>query len=71
MPSAMIRRDRDGRLLFYVAKKDLEEPIVAVERDTPEEWGGEITLGDGERFRVEPVSPPPVFPATLRFKRVD
>ncbi len=71
MPSVMVRRNEDGKLLFYVAKKDLEEVITAVERDTPEEWGGEVTLSDGETFYIDPISPPPTFPTTLRFKRVD
>ena len=71
MPSVMVRRNDAGKLLFYVAKKDLEEVIVAVERDTADEWGGEVTLGDGETFYIEPIRPPPVFPTTLRFKRVD
>ncbi len=70
MPSVMVRRNDEGKLLFYVAKKDLEEVIASVERDTADEWGGEITLSDGERFYIEPISPPPVFPTTLRFKRV-
>ena len=34
----MIRRDSEGVLSAYVPKKDLEEPIVAVEK--PEMWGG-------------------------------
>ncbi len=71
MPSVMVRRSDEGKLLFYVAKKDLEEVITAVEVDTAEEWGGEVTLGDGEKFFIEPISPPPTFPTTLRFKRVE
>jgi nitrogen fixation protein NifT len=67
----MVRRNESGKLLFYVAKKDLEEVIAAVERDTPEEWGGKITLSDGETFFIDPIRPPPVFPTTLRFKRVE
>jgi len=71
MPSVMVRRNDEGKLLFYVAKKDLEEVIVSVEQDSAEAWGGTVTLGDGEEFYIEPISPPPVFPMTLRFKRVD
>ena len=69
MPSVMVRRNDEGKLLFYVAKKDLEEVITKVEVDTAEEWGGEVTLSDGERFYIEPIRPPPAFPTTLRFKR--
>lgn len=71
MPSVMIRKKDSGELLFYVAKKDMEETIAFVETDTPETWGGEVALTDGSRWYVDPISPPPVFPATLRFKRAE
>jgi nitrogen fixation protein NifT len=69
MPSVMIRRNADGKLLFYIAKKDQEEVISSVEVDSDENWGGEVELTDGSKYYIEPVSPPPVFPTTLRFKR--
>ncbi len=71
MPSVMIRRNDSGNLLFYVAKKDMEETIATVEKDTAEEWGGEVELTDGSRWYIDPISPPPAFPTTLRFKRAD
>ena len=71
MPSVMIRRNDSGNLLFYVAKKDMEETIATVEKDTAETWGGEVELTDGSRWYIDPISPPPVFPTTLRFKRAD
>ena len=71
MPSVMIRQNDSGALLFYVAKKDMEETIASVETDTPEAWGGEVLLTDGSRWYLDPVSPRPVFPTTLRFKRAD
>jgi nitrogen fixation protein NifT len=67
----MIRRTAEGVLSFYVAKKDLEASIVSVETDTGEAWGGEVELDDGSRYYIDPVSPPPDFPTTLRFKRAD
>ena len=70
MPNVMIRRNGDGILSFYVAKKDLEATVVSVETDTGESWGGEIALDDGSRYYIDPISPPPAFPTTLRFKRV-
>lgn len=69
MPSVMIRRNADGKLLFYIAKKDQEEVISSVEVDSDENWGGEVELTDGSKYYIDPVSPPPVFPTTLRFKR--
>ncbi len=71
MPNVMIRKAPDGGLKFYVAKKDLEETIVAVQNDTPESWGGEIALSDGSRWYIDPISPRPSFPTTLRFRRAD
>jgi nitrogen fixation protein NifT len=69
MPSVMIRRNADGKLLFYIAKKDQEEVISSVEVDSDENWGGEVELTDGSKYYIDPMSPPPVFPTTLRFKR--
>ncbi|HOV04296.1 MAG: putative nitrogen fixation protein NifT [Hyphomicrobiales bacterium] len=70
MPSVMLRRNEEGTLLFYVAKKDLEETIVSVETDTEDAWGGTVELSDGSKYFIEPISPPPAFPTTLRFNRV-
>lgn len=69
MPSVMIRKNENGELLFYVAKKDLEDVVVSVETDTQESWGGSIVIGDGSTWYIDPISPPPIFPTTLRFKR--
>jgi nitrogen fixation protein NifT len=65
----MIRVKDDGGLLFYIAKKDQEDEIASVERDTDDEWGGEVTLTDGSTYYIEPITPRPSFPTTLRFKR--
>ena len=70
MPNVMIRRDGDGELSFYIAKKDLEARVVSVQTDTQENWGGEVQLDDGSKYYIDPVSPPPEFPTTLRFKRL-
>ena len=70
MPSVMLRRNAEGNLLFYVAKKDLEDTVVSVETDTSQSGGGEVELADGSKYFIEPVSPPPAFPTTLRFKRL-
>lgn len=69
MPSVMIRRKENGNLLFYVAKKDMEETIQSVEVDSPETWGGKVVLTDGSEYYIDPISPPPQFPTTLRFKK--
>lgn len=69
MPSVMLRKGSDGKLSFYVAKKDLEETVVSVERDDSDTWGGTVELSDGSKYYVDPMSPPPEFPTTMRFKR--
>jgi nitrogen fixation protein NifT len=69
MPNVMIRVKPDGGLLFYIAKKDQEDEIASVEKDTETEWGGEVALTDGSRYYIDPISPRPRFPTTLRFKR--
>jgi nitrogen fixation protein NifT len=71
MPNVMIRRNDAGALLFYVAKKDMEETISSVQKDTSEEWGGEVLLTDGSRWYIDPIRPPPQFPTTLRFKKAE
>ena len=69
MPNVMIRVKEDGGLLFYIAKKDQEDEIAIVERDTESEWGGEVELTDGSKYYIDPIRPRPRFPTTLRFKR--
>jgi len=69
MPSVMIRRDENGALSFYVAKKDLEETIASMEFDSEEKWGGEVELSDGSRYYLEPMEPAPSLPITVRAKR--
>jgi len=71
MPNVMIRKNEAGALLFYVAKKDMEETIESVEVDTADTWGGKVKLTDGSSWYIDPISPRPDFPTTLRFKRGD
>jgi nitrogen fixation protein NifT len=69
MPEVMISRNKENdKLIFYVPKKDLEETIDSIEFDTPEKWGGEVILGDGQAFYLEPIAMPKL-PITLRAKR--
>lgn len=68
MPSVMIRQTADGKLSFYVAKKDLEETIVSLQFESDEKWGGEVVLSDGSKFFIEPVVKPKL-PVTVRANR--
>lgn len=54
----MLRKGADGTVTLYVAKKDLEEPVVAMER--PDMWGGTIMLANGWILEL------PALPATTR-----
>ena len=69
MPSVMIRRESSGKLSLYVPKKDLEESIVSMEFETDQKWGGEVELGDGSKYYIEPMEGEPSLPITLRAKR--
>lgn len=68
MPSVMIRRNNDGKLTLYVAKRDQEDLIVSLEHDSAEQWGGEVKLADGSAYYIEPIAPPKL-PITVRAKR--
>lgn len=68
MPEVMISKSQNDKLVFYVPKKDLEETIESLEFDSPEKWGGEVVLGDGQRFYLETIAQPKL-PITLRARR--
>ncbi len=70
MPNVMLRNNAKGQLVFYVAKKDLEELIVSVEHDGPDTWGGTVKLADGSEFYIDPVAAPPKLPMTVRARRL-
>ncbi len=64
----MIRRDSEGILSAYVPKKDLEEPIVEVE--TPEIWGGAVTLANGWKLQLPEMDPGTTLPITVEAKKI-
>lgn len=69
MPSVMIRKNPQGQMTLYIAKKDLEDTIVSIEHEGPDSWGGEITLGDGSSWYIDPLDAVPKLPITLRARR--
>jgi len=71
MPSVMLKKNAEGKLVFYVPKKDLEEVAESVEFDSSDKWGGEVLLSDGSTYYFEPLDGQPDFPVTLRAKRLD
>ncbi|VVM06040.1 putative nitrogen fixation protein NifT [Methylacidimicrobium tartarophylax] len=64
----MIRRAVSGLMSVYVAKKDLEEPVVAVEK--PGFWGGTVTLANGWRFQLPEMPGDTPFPITVEARRL-
>lgn len=69
MPSVMLRKNEAGQLTLYVAKKDLEDVVVAIEKDGSDGWGGTIELADGTAYYIDPLEAEPKLPITLRAKR--
>lgn len=64
----MLRRSSEGILSAYVPKKDLEEPIVAM--DKPQMWGGCVTLANGWRLELPMMSADTVLPITVDARRL-
>jgi len=64
----MIRRSAQGQLSAYVPKKDLEEPIVAM--DNPEIWGGKVTLANGWQLELPALAADTKLPITVDARRL-
>lgn len=62
----MIRRSDTG-LSAYVPKKDLEEPIVELERETL--WGGWVRLKNGWILDLPSMAPETTLPITVNAKK--
>ncbi|MER8466182.1 putative nitrogen fixation protein NifT [Mesorhizobium sp. M1396] len=63
----MIRRT-DAGLSAYVPKKDLEEPIIKIEKE--ELWGGTITLRNGWRLVLPDLPRDTRLPITVEARKV-
>ncbi|ESY91618.1 MULTISPECIES: putative nitrogen fixation protein NifT [Mesorhizobium] len=63
----MIRRT-DAGLSAYVPKKDLEEPIIKLEKE--ELWGGTITLRNGWRLLLPDLPRDTRLPITVEARKV-
>jgi len=64
----MIRKTPEGKMSAYVPKKDLEEPIVSMEK--PEMWGGVVTLANGWRLELPELSPDTKLPITVEARKL-
>jgi nitrogen fixation protein NifT len=63
----MIRKNQAGQLSAYIAKKDLEEPIVAMEK--PHVWGGWVELRNGMRLVLPEMAEDTTLPITVEAKK--
>lgn len=64
----MIRRSAAGVLSAYVAKKDLEEPIVSHEK--PDLWGGTVTLANDWVLALPEMPEGTSLPITVEARRL-
>jgi len=64
----MIRRNGAGTLTAYVAKKDLEEPIVHMDNEGI--WGGNITLANGWRLELPAMDSDTTLPRTVEARKL-
>jgi nitrogen fixation protein NifT len=56
--------------VFYLPKRDLEASIESIEFDSDAKWGGELKLGNGGAYYIEPIARPPRLPISLRARRL-
>ncbi len=63
-----IRKGLDGVLTAYIAKKDLEQPILAADRG--DLWGGCVTLANGWRLQLPELAPDTPLPVTVEAQRL-
>jgi len=64
----MIRKNREGVLSAYIAKKDLEEPIVEMEK--PGLWGGLVRLANGWQLELPAMDIATALPITVEARRI-
>jgi nitrogen fixation protein NifT len=64
----MLRRDSAGILSVYVPKKDLEEPVVEMEK--PGMWGGSVTLANGWRLELPDLALDTRLPITVEARKL-
>ena len=71
-PTEVLDTPADGAHRMYSGGTTIEEMKDAPNAvDTEAEWGGAVELTDGSKWYIDPISPRPGLPTTLRFKRGD
>jgi len=64
----MIRKSASGGFSLYVPKKDLEEPIISMQK--PDLWGGTVTLGNGWELELPEMAADTRLPITVEARRI-
>ena len=64
----MIRKNAVGQLSAYVPKKDLEENIVSMEKESM--WGGMVTLANGWQLELPEMAADTALPLTVEARKV-
>ncbi len=64
----MLRKDAAGVYSVYIAKKDLEEAVVEMEK--PGVWGGTVTLGNGWKFAMPDMPADTRLPLTVEARKL-
>jgi nitrogen fixation protein NifZ len=65
----ILRKDRNGNLSAYVPKKDLEQDVIATEKETY--WGGKITLANGWTLELPEMPPETTLPVTVDARKLE
>lgn len=64
----MLRKTGDSYSV-YIAKKDLEEKVVTMEK--PEVWGGTVTLANGWVFQMPDMAADTRLPISVEARRLE
>ncbi len=64
----MLRKNAAGELSVYVPKKDLEEPVVAMEQTGM--WGGTITMANGWKLELPAMPEETRLPITVDARKL-
>lgn len=64
----MLRKNAAGAYSVYIAKKDLEETVLEMEK--PGVWGGTVTLGNGWTFAMPDMPADTRLPVTVEARKL-
>ncbi len=65
----MVRKNAKGEASIYVPKKDLEEAIIATEKEGM--WGGVVTLSNGWQLQLPEMAADTRLPVTVEARHLN